>query len=131
VRCQRTYEYFTSGIGARLSVKNRCSWSAEETHAWPNTCEYCVKTCGLADVSTITAGTMEANTCRSIMRQHNVHPLTCCKPLHLVVSVVAPGVASKCLRIASVVGRTITPTNPTHTDTFTLCTLQFHLASVA
>jgi hypothetical protein len=91
----------------------------EETHAWPSTCEYNVKTCGLADVSSTTAVAMEANTRRSIMRQHDVHALTCSKPLDLVVSVVAPGVALKRLRIASVVGRPITPANPTYADSFT------------
>lgn len=91
----------------------------EETHAWPSACEYDVKTCGLTDVSSTTAVAMEANTCRSIMRQHDVHALTYSKPLDLVVSVMAPGVALKRLRIASVVGRAITPANPTHTDSFT------------
>jgi hypothetical protein len=33
------------------------------------------------------------------MRQHDVHALACGKPLDLIVSVVAPGVALKRLRI--------------------------------
>ena len=59
----------------------------EETHAWPSTCEYSVKTCRLADVSSAMPVAMEANTSRRIMRQHDVHALTCGKPLDLVVGV--------------------------------------------
>ena len=91
---------------------------AEETHAWTSACEYDVKTCGLADVSTATPVAIKANTSRRIMRQHDVHALTCGKPLDLIVSVVALGVALKRLRVASVVGRAITPANSTYTDSF-------------
>ena len=58
---------------------------AEETHAWPSKCEYDVKTCGLADVSSALPVAMKENTSRRVMRQHDVHALTCRKPLDLVV----------------------------------------------
>ena len=66
---------------------------AEEAHARPRTCQYDVKTGGLADVSSIASVALEANSRRRIMHQYDVHALTCSEPLHLVVGIVAPRVA--------------------------------------
>jgi hypothetical protein len=62
---------------------------AEETHAWLRTCEYDVKTGGLADVSSTLPVAMKANTSRCIMRQNDVHAPTCSEPLDLIVGIVA------------------------------------------
>lgn len=104
---------------------------AEEAYARARTCQYDVKTGGVADVSKTAPVTMEANTRRRIMHQYDVHALTCSEPFHLVVGIVALRVASKRCRFARVVGRGITPANSAETDCLALCAFQFNLASVA
>jgi len=104
---------------------------AEEAYARARTCQYDVKTGGLADVSSTAPVALKENTRRRIMHQYDVHALTCSEPFHLVVGIVAPRVALKRCRFACVVGRAVTPANTAEADCLASCAFQFKLASVA
>jgi hypothetical protein len=94
---------------------------AEEAYARARTCQYHVKTGGLADVSSTAPVVLEANTRRRIMHQYDVHALTCSEPCHHVVGIVTPRVALKRCRFARVVGRAVTSANSAETDSLAPC----------
>jgi len=78
---------------------------AKEAHARARTCQYDVKTGGLAHVSSTAPMALEANTRWRIMHQYDVHHLTSSEPFNLVVGIVTLRIALKRFRFARVVGR--------------------------